>query len=203
MKYQNFQIINKEIKEEFIKQKKIQDIKLFKNRLKLSWSNWGFGVESLEDTAKRLKKFGIRYIELHGNRYGADLGYKTIEVKEIMSRYQLEVAGICGMFTAESELSSNSPIVRQRVIDYIRRNLELGYELGAKYFLVAPGAIGRPIPYDNMEFYRSVDTLQIVADEFIKSGIRGAVEPIRSAEVSFCHTFQDAKEYIASVNSRE
>lgn len=201
MKYQNFQIINKEIKEEFIKQKKIQDIKLFKNRLKLSWSNWGFGMESLEDTAKRLNKFGIRYIELHGNRYGADLGYKTIEVKEIMSRYQLEVAGICGMFTAESELSSNSPIVRQRVIDYIRRNLELGYELGAKYFLVAPGAIGRPIPYDNMEFYRSVETLQIVADEFIKSGIRGAIEPIRSAEVSFCHTFQDAKEYIASVNS--
>ena len=35
----------------------------------------------------------------------------------------------------------------------------------------------------------------------MKSGIRGAVEPIRSAEVSFCHTFEDAKKYIKEVDS--
>ena len=44
-------------------------------RIKLSWSNWGFGMESLEKTAQRLHKNGIQWIELHGNRYGADLGY--------------------------------------------------------------------------------------------------------------------------------
>lgn len=105
------------------------------------------------------------------------------------------------MFSAESELSSNGPTVRQRAVDYIRRNLELGHELGAKYFLVAPGAVGRSDAYDDMEFVRSVETLKIVADDFKKAGIKGAIEPIRSAEVSFCHTFEDAKKYIKAVGS--
>ncbi len=200
MKLQNFEVKNLKIKEKFIELKK-KNPELFKKRLKFSWSNWGFGVESLEDTAKRLNKYGIKYIELHGNRYGVDLGYKTWEAKKILSDYGIEVAGICGMFSADNDLSSNKPAVRQNAIDYIKRNLELGVGLEAKYFLIVPGAVGRPNPYDDMEFYRSVETLQIVADKFLDAGIRSAIEPIRSAEVSFCHTFYDAKKYIESVNS--
>jgi len=39
-----------------------------------------------------------------------------------------------------------------------------------------------------------------VADLFLDTGIRAAVEPIRSAEVSFCHTVSDALRYIEAVN---
>jgi len=200
MKLQNYEIEDKKIKERFLELKK-KDHKRFKNRLKLSWSNWGFGIEPLEDAAKRLRKYNIDYIELHGNRYGDDLGYMAEEVKKILSDYDLKVSGICGMFSVESEFSSNSPLVRQRAIDYVRRNLEMGQALGAKYFLVVPGAVGRPKAYDDMEFERSVETLKIVADDFKKVGIKGAIEPIRSAEVSFCHTFEDAKKYIDAVGS--
>jgi len=169
--------------------------------LKFSWSNWGFGVENLEETAARLNKFGIKYIELHGNLYGQDLGYKPNETKKILSNYGIEVAGICGMFSADNDLSANRPIIRQNALDYIKRNVEFGSKVGARYFLIVPGAVGRPVPYDDMEFYRSVETLKIVANIFIKNGIRGAIEPIRSAEVSFCHTFEDAKKYIEAVAS--
>lgn len=200
MKPQNYEIKNMEIKKKFLDLKKTSP-ELFKKRLKFSWSNWGFGVEPLEVSAKRLNKYGINYIELHGNRYGKDLGYKTSEVKKILSHYGIEVAGICGMFSPDNDLSSNRPLIRQNAIDYIRRNLEMGAELGAKYFLIVPGAVGRPEPYDDMEFYRSVETLKVVADEFKNAGIRGAVEPIRAAEVSFCHTFEDAKKYIAAVDN--
>jgi len=200
MSRQNYEIINDDIKSKFLKLKKLAP-QIIKDRLKLSWSNWGFGREPLEETAKRLNKNNIRYIELHGNRYGKDLGYKVDEVNKILSRFDMEVSGICGMFSAESELSSNSPTIRQRAVDYIRRNLELGRQLNAKYFLIVPGAVGRPTAYDDMEFERSVETLSIVADDFKEAGIRGAVEPIRSAEVSFCHTFEDAKKYIKAVGS--
>ena len=131
-------------------------------RLKLPWSNWGFGMESLEFSVERLKKYKVDYIELHGNRYGKDLGYREESVKKILSDYDIEVSGICGMFSAESELSSNSPVVRQRAVDYIRRNLELGKELDVWYFLIVPGAVGRPATYDDMEFERSVETLSLV-----------------------------------------
>jgi len=200
MKPQNYEIENNEIKEKF-KQLKEKDPGRFNNRIKLSWSNWVFGMEPLEVSLARLKKCKIDYIELHGNRYGNDLGYKADEVKKILSDSDIKVSGICGMFSTESELSSKNPIARQRAIDYIRRNLEFGKKLEAKYFLIVPGAVGRPIPYDDMEFFRSVETLQIVADDFQKAGMRGTIEPIRSAEVSFCHTFDDAKKYIESVNS--
>ncbi|MGM0366034.1 MAG: sugar phosphate isomerase/epimerase family protein [Actinomycetota bacterium] len=200
MKLQNYEMKNQEIKEKFLELKKNSPDSL-KNRLKLSWSNWGFGMETLENSAERLKKHGIKYIELHGNRYGADLGYDAKEVNRILSSYGIKVGGICGMFSAENDLSSNSPATRQRAIDYIKRNVELGNLTGAKYFLVVPGAVGRPAPYDDMEFYRSVETLKTVSNVFAETDIRGAVEPIRSAEVSFCHTFADAKRYIGEIAS--
>ena len=199
MKPQNYEIKNQRIRETFLELKKKSPEKL-ERALKFSWSNWGFGVEQLEESVKRLNKYGIRYIELHGNRYGKDLGYKSSEVKKILSDYNIEVAGICGMFSRDNDLSANRPIIRQNAIDYIKRNVDLGAELGAKYFLIVPGAVGRPEKYDDMEFHRSVETLQIVADMFNEHRIRGAIEAIRSAEVSFCHTFTDAKEYIRSVN---
>ena len=169
-------------------------------RIKLSWSNWGFGLESLETTAQRLHKHGIQWIELHGNRYGADLGYKSAQVTETLQRFGIRVAGVCGMFGPENDLSSNSGVVRQRAIDYMRRQLNLCHDTGGSYLLVVPGAVGRPTPYDDSEFERSVETLRLVADDFVTAGIRGAVEPIRSAEVSFVHTIQDAKRYLAAVN---
>jgi D-psicose/D-tagatose/L-ribulose 3-epimerase len=168
-------------------------------RIKLSWSNWGFGMETLERTAERLQKNGIRWIELHGNRYGDDLGYRPAQVRETLRQCGIEVAGVCGMFGPENDLSSNSGAVRQRAIDYIRRQLDLCRETGGTYLLVVPGAVGRPDPYDDSEFDRSVETLRLVADDFVKAGVRGAVEPIRAAEVSFIHTVQDAKRYLAAL----
>ena len=200
MKLQNYEIKNQKIRDRFIELKNSKP-QYFKNRLKFSWSNWGFGVESLETTAKRLNKYGVKYIELHGNLYGADLGYKPEEVKKILDNYNITVAGICGMFSADNDLSANRPILRQNALDYIKRNVDFGAEVGVKYFLIVPGAVGRPVKYDNMEFHRSVETLKIIENIFVKSGIRGAVEPIRSAEVSFCNTFEDAKRYINAVNS--
>jgi sugar phosphate isomerase/epimerase len=196
---QNFEKKNQKIKQEFLKLKKSEPDR-FKKKINLSWSNWGFGIEPLEVSARRLQKSGIRFIELHGNRYGKDLGYNSKEVKKVLSGSGTKVAGICGMFSPDNDLSSNRGIVRQSAIDYIRRQLELAVEVGATYLLVVPGAVGRPAPIDGQEFFRSVESIKIVADEFIKSGIRAAVEPIRSAEVSLCHTFDDALKYIKAVN---
>lgn len=200
MKAQNYEIKNQEIRERFLEMKNKKP-ESFKNRLKFSWSNWGFGIESLDTNAKRLKKFGVKYIELHGNLYGADLGYKPGDVKKVLNSYGISVSGICGMFSADNDMSANRPVIRQNAIDYIKRNVDFGAQVGAKYFLIVPGAVGRPVAYDNMEFHRSVETLKIVENVFVETGIRGAVEPIRSAEVSFCHTFKDAKEYIKAVGS--
>lgn len=199
MKLQNFEQKNQSIREKFRALRKSNPARL-RARLNLSWSNWGFGVEPLADSAKRLERNGVRFIELHGNRYGSDLGYDGTEARRILADHGIRAAGICGMFSPDNDLSSNRGVIRQNAIDYIRRNVALGTEVGAGYFLVVPGAVGRPQKIDDGEFQRSVETLRRVADVFGKAGIKAAVEPIRSAEVSFCHTVRDALDYIAAVD---
>jgi sugar phosphate isomerase/epimerase len=199
MALQNYELKNVAIREKFEDIKKNNPDKL-KQKLKFSWSNWGFGLETLEAAAKRLAQAGIEYIELHGNHYGPDLGYKHQKTLKILGDNNIKVAGICGMFSPDNDLSSNSGIQRQNAIDYIKRELDFAAEVRAGYMLIVPGAVGRPNAYDDTEFERSVATLQIVADLFVQHNVKAAIEPIRAAEVSLVHSFADAKRYIEAVN---
>jgi len=194
---QNHELKSKKIKDAFIK---LKNEKPFTSKLKLAWSNWGFGIESLETSCARLATAGVEYIELHGNHYGADLGYKLDETHKTLGKHGIKVAGVCGMFSPNCDLSSNNPVHRQAAIDYLRREIPFCRALGGSYILVVPGAVGRNAAYDGVEFERSVETINIVADLFTQHNVRAAIEPIRSAEVSFCHTIQDAKQYIQAVN---
>jgi sugar phosphate isomerase/epimerase len=196
---QHFEIKNQKIREKFDALKKGQPERL-KKRLNLSWSNWGFGLENLADSAQRLQKAGMSFIELHGNHYGADLGYKPQETVKILGDHGIKVSGVCGMFSADNDLSSNRAIQRQAAIDYIKREAPFTEAVGGTYMLVVPGAVGRPGAYDAMEFDRSVETLHSVAALFVQHHVKAAIEPIRSAEVSFVHTVADAQKYIAAVN---
>lgn len=198
MKRQAYEIRNNEIIEKFIALRKVKSA--LKQTMNLSWSNWGFGREKLSESAKRLQKNGIAFIELHGNRYGADLGYRTRETRTVLDDHGIRVAGVCGMVSPESELSSNRPHITQRSIDYFRRNIEMCAELGGTYVLFTPGAVGRPEKYDDNEAHRSCDAIRILGDDFVKHGVRGALEPVRAAEVSFCHTFAEAKAMIDEID---
>jgi D-psicose/D-tagatose/L-ribulose 3-epimerase len=134
MELQNFEKRDQKIKDKFnkfISQNKIE------HKLKFSWSNWGFGLEKIEKSLERLKKNNVQYIELHGNIYGPDLGYKPVELKKILTFYNIKVSGVCGMVMRESEISSSSPYVRQRCIDYFKRNVAFCKEVGGDtyYFL--------------------------------------------------------------------
>lgn len=199
MKKQNYELKNEKIRQAFKELKKNNPEKL-KKRLNLSWSNWGFGIETLKESAVRLEKAGIKYIELHGNHYGPDLGYKAEETLKVLGNHGLKVSGVCGMFSNDNDLSSNRAIQRQGAIDYLKLEIPFTAAVGGTYLLVVPGSCGRPVAYDNTEFERSAETLRLVADLFVKYKVKAAIEPIRSAEVSFIHTVEDAKEYIKAVD---
>jgi len=199
VKKQNFELKNDQIRAAFEDLKRKSPERLAQ-RLNLSWSNWGFGMESLADSAARLERAGIRYIELHGNHYGPDLGYRVEETLRILGDHGIAVAGVCGMYSPDSELASNRAVHRQAALDYLKREIPFTAAVGGSYLLVIPGAVGRPTPYDDTEFERSVETIRLVADLFTEHGVRGAVEPIRSAEVSLLHTVADAKRWIEAID---
>lgn len=199
MTKQNWEEKAAAIRASFLARKKAEPA-AFRRRLALSWSNWGFGLEPLAASAARLQRAGLRFIELHGNHYGADLGYRPAEARRVLADHGIAAAGVCGMFSAENDLSSNRPHQRQAAIDYLKREVPFTAEVGGTYLLVVPGAVGRPGAYDATEFDRSVETLRLAADLFVTHGVKAAVEPIRAAEVSFCHTVADAVAYIEAVD---
>jgi len=198
VKRQNWQERGEKIRAAFLEMKREHPERITR-KLALSWSNWGFGIEPLALSAARLQRSGITFIELHGNHYGPDLGYRPKETLKVLGDHGIRVAGICGMFSVDNDLSSNRAVHRQAAIDYIRRELAFAAEVGAGYMLVVPGAVGRPVAYDGAELERSVETLRIVADEFVRHRVQAAVEPIRSDEVSLVHTIGDAKLYVQAV----
>lgn len=198
MEMQNYQQKDEAIRLAFEKLR-VKHPERLRKRLNFSWSNWGFGLESFERSCERLERAGIRYIELHGNHYGADLGYDAGEALRVMGDHGICCAGVCGMFSADNDLSSNRHIQRQAAIDYIRREAAFTAEVGGTYMLVCPAAVGRPGKYDDSELDRSLDSLSRVADAFVEHGVRAAIEPIRAAETSLVHTFQEAKAYIAAL----
>lgn len=199
MTEQNVDRWRREVAEQFLAAKATNPER-FERRLDLSWSNWGFGIEDLENSCARLRGAGIEFVELHGNHYGSDLGYQVKETLETVARHGLTVSGVCGMFSDDNDLSSNRPIQQQQAIEYIRREVEFTAAVGGRYLLVVPGSVGRPDPYDDTEFHRSVLALRSVADVFTATGVKAAIEPIRAAEVSLVRSVADAIEYIEAVD---
>jgi D-psicose/D-tagatose/L-ribulose 3-epimerase len=200
MRQQHFEESNARIRERFQEMKKTAPQKL-SARLNLSWSNWGFGREALAESAARLEKNQVPFIELHGNHYGPDLGYKVDETLKILSDHGLRVSGVCGMFSADNDLASNRAVCRQSAVDYLKREVPFTRDVGGVYILVVPGAVGRPKAYDDVEFERSAEMLAMCAPLFAECGVKAAIEPIRSAEVSLVHTVADARRYLDAVGN--
>jgi sugar phosphate isomerase/epimerase len=200
MELQNFEKKNLEIRKNF--KKLLEDKGPFKNRLKLSWSNWGFGLEPIEVSMERLSKYGVKYIELAGNKYSTDLGYNSKKINKLLSQFGMKVSGICGLFSTENELSHTSPYIRQRALEYVRRCAAFGGAVGAEYFLIVPGAVGRSVKYDDYELERAVELLQKLGDVLLENNIKGAIEPIRADEVAFVHTFQEAVDMIKAIDHK-
>lgn len=196
---QRFEEKNERIRAAFEEMKRQKPERL-KRRLTFSWSNWGFGLEDLERSCERLQRAGIHFIELHGNHYGPDLGYDAAKTLHALRAYGIRVAGVCGMFSADNDLSSNRPAQRQAAIDYIRREAAFTAQVGGTYMLVCPAAVGRPVKYDDSEIERSLDALARVADVFVQTGVRAAIEPIRCAETTLVHTVEQANAYIDRLN---
>lgn len=194
MKPQPYEEVNQRIRQQFEAWKAAQTAPI--PRLRFSWSIWAFGQEGLAASCARLRRNGIEYVELCGNHHTALSGETPATVRHILQEEGLEVSGACGIFSPDIDLSSNRVLQRQAAQDYILREAEFLQEVGGRYLLLVPGAVGRPEPYDDAEEQRSVDSLRRVADVFLRTGVKGAIEPIRAEEVSLVHTLDEAEQYL-------
>ena len=195
---QNWELRSEAIKAAYL-EARAADPSRFERRIDLSWSVWMFGTEAIEASLERLSRNALGFVELKADRWTADSGIPTPELRSALRGAGMRVSGACGMFSSENDLSSPSVYSRQNAIDYVRRELELLAELGAAYLIVVPSAVGRPQAADGAELSRSAESLRKCGEAFARSGVKAAIEPIRSAEVSLVHSVSDALRYIEAV----
>ena len=198
MARQNYEEKSERIRQAFERLRRDEPGRL-ERRLNLSWSVWMFGPEPLERALARLKSAGVEWVEIAGDHHTPDSGLDAAETARLLESQGMKAAGICGLFSAENDLSSQSPYSRQAAVDYLRREIDFARAVGAGYLLVVPGAVGRTHPLDAMEAKRSARTLRSLGDRFREAGIKAAIEPIRGAEVSFVRTIAEARAYLAEV----
>lgn len=193
--------INAKIRYDFDKLKAEHPERL-KQRMNLSFSTWVFGYEELEESIDRLARFQVPFIEIGGNYGGPDVGYQADPdgVNKLLAKYGVRCSGICGFFSDSNALNTNNNFVRQTAREYIIQETLFCKKVGGTYMLVVPSAVGNANPYDTTDYQRSVQTLRSVADIFVETGVKCAVEPINSAEVSMCFTVDSAIQYIKDVN---
>src|SRR5690554_5974676 len=108
MDVQNYQKKTEEVRKSFLELKRTHPERL-KEKMTLSFSTWMFGSEPLETSLQRMKAAGLEYVELPGNHHTPDLGLKPAQVRKLLEAYGLKVSGICGLFSPETDLASDSP----------------------------------------------------------------------------------------------
>ena len=188
MKKQNFELKNEQIRAAFDELKRNHPERL-ERRLAFSWSNWGFGLEPLEESAARLERAESSTSERRAITMGRTSATRWTKrcASWAITASRWQVCG-CTRRTATGE----QPLDSSRDGNRVSQARDPVYGGGRRKLLAGdPRRVGRPTAYDDTEFDRSVEAIRVVADLFTEYGVRGSVEPVRSAEVSLLHTVAD------------
>ncbi|WP_276353773.1 sugar phosphate isomerase/epimerase family protein [Cohnella caldifontis] len=158
---------------------------------KYSATQWIYGAEPLEASFKRLRRFGYDGIELAGEPASLD----TAEIKRLMAQYGLSVTSICGIYTAERDLSSSDPDIRSHAVAYVKACVDLAAEAGAKVLIVVPSPVGKSAPGTTAreEWSNAVSSLREAGQYAETRGIRLAIEALNRFETYLVNKLDLAK----------
>ncbi|WP_413300925.1 sugar phosphate isomerase/epimerase [Bacillus sp. 1P10SD] len=165
---------------------------------KYSATQWIFGNESLEDSLKRLKKYGYQGVELAGEPDSIDVE----ETKELLKQYKMECSSICGIYTPERDLSSSNEEVRKNAVEYVKKSVDLAKALNASTVIVVPTCVGKLSPETTLEeeWNNAVLSVRETALYAKEQGITLAIEALNRYETYLVNNLSLALSFVEEVN---
>lgn len=165
---------------------------------KYSVTQWIYGNEPLEISLQRLKKYGYDGVELAGEPKQLDVE----EVNKLLQKYNLVCTSICGIYTAERDLSSSDAAVRSNAVQYVKDCISLAANVGASTLIVVPSPVGKGKPDTTIEeeWNNVVRSLGEVGPYAEKRGIKLAIEALNRFETYLVNKLDDAKRLVEQVN---
>jgi len=166
-----------------------------------SATQWIFGKEPLERTCSRLASAGYDGIELSGEPAQLDVR----QVRQTLSEYGLCCTSVCGIYTAERDLSSTNDAVRQRAVQYVIDCVDLAEAVGAAHVIVVPSPVGKlaPAATRDEEWSCAVASLREAGRYAASRGVRLAVEALNRYETYLVNRLADAQRMIREAGVAE
>lgn len=165
---------------------------------KYSVTQWVYGNEPLVTSLDRLQKYGYDGVELAGEPDKIDIK----STKKVLNDYDMVCSSICGIYSENRNLSSDSKVTRQKAIDYVKKNIDISAELNSKVLIVVPSSVGKTEPdssYENAWNF-ALESFNIVADYASKSNIHIAVEALNRYETFLINNLTLAKKFVELIN---
>lgn len=156
-----------------------------------SATQWIFGNETLESSLRRLAKFGYDGVELAGEPDGLE----TEAVRAQLKRHGLACTSICGIYTAERDLSHPDPAIRAGAVRYVKACVDMAASLGASVVIVVPTPVGKhgPVTTRQEEWEGAVASLREAGAYAESRGIRLAIEALNRFETYLVNTLEAAE----------
>ncbi|MFD0697423.1 TIM barrel protein [Paenibacillus sp. GCM10027628] len=162
-----------------------------------SVTQWIYGNEDLETSLLRLKKCGYDGVELAGEPDQMDLD----AVQSLLIKHGLICTSICGIYTADRDLSSPNSEIRSRAIQYVKACVDIAAELGASVVIVVPSPVGKIVPESSRqeEWKLAVSSLQDAGSYAESKNIVLTIEALNRFETYLVNKLSTAKQLAQEV----
>lgn len=169
---------------------------------KYSATQWIYGAEPLDTSFRRLRRFGYDGIELAGEPALIDLA----EVKRLMEAYGLGCTSICGIYTAQRDLSSSDPEVRRHAVEYVKSCVDLAVGVGARVVIVVPSPVGKSAPAAGStakeEWNNAVASIREAGQHAESQGVKLGLEALNRFETYLVNKLDTAKKLADEIGVR-
>ena len=148
----------------------------------LSMHNW-MRAEALEDTIRRLAKYGYESLEISGEPEK----YNTSEVRKLLKENGIRCWGTVTLMLGDRNLVSKNQAHREMSVQYVKDCITMVKELDGYEISIVPGTVGKITPDSTPEneWKWAVECMKEIYDHAMKEGVRPAIEPINRFETYF------------------
>lgn len=165
-----------------------------------SMTQWILGNEPIENSFRRLKKYGYDGIEFAAKPDTLD----AEEMTALMKKYDMKCTSLCGIFSEERDLSASDDAIAQKAVRYLTDSADWAAMVGAPYIIVVPSPVGRTAPPPDVTcrqaWDNAVKNVRTAADYAQKKGVRLVIEAINRYETYLVNTIPKAYQFVQEVN---
>ena len=163
-----------------------------------SATQWIFGNEDIESSLARLKKYKYDGVELAGEPDKINVQ----EIRQLLVKHGLICTSICGIYTADRDLSSSDPHLRAKAVQYVKDCVDMASALGASHVIVVPSPVGRvdPITTAKAAWDNAVTSVREAGEYARLKSINLAVEALNRYETYLVSNLTVALKFVTEVD---